>query len=102
MTLSDKVSNDFMLNLQKELLAATGKNWKIETVRGQLGQTLAAKEHAEEEENKRSISEYPLVKAILAEFKGSKIETLTRLKQLEEEEGGLSSDDSETFFDEEL
>lgn len=102
MTLSDKVSNDFMLTLQKELLAATGKNWKIETVRGQLGQTLAAKEHAEEEENKRSISEYPLVKAILAEFKGSKIETLTRLKQLEEEEGCLSSDDTETFFDEEL
>ena len=102
MTLSDKVSNDFMLTLQKELLAATGKNWKIETIRGQLGQTLAAKEHAEEEENKRSISEYPLVKAILAEFKGSKIETLTRLKQLEEEEGNLSSDDTETFFDEEL
>lgn len=102
MTLSDKVSNDFMLTLQKELLAATGKNWKIETIRGQLGQTLAAKEHAEEEENKRSISEYPLVKAILAEFKGAKIETLTRLKQLEEEEGNLSSDDTETFFDEEL
>ncbi len=101
-TISDKVSNDFMLNLHKELLAATGKNWKLETIRGQMGQTLAAKEHAEEEENKRSISEYPLVKAILAEFKGSKIETLTRLKQLEAEEGSASSEENETFFDEEL
>ncbi len=101
-TISDKVSNDFMLNLHKELLAATGKNWKLETIRGQMGQTLAAKEHAEEEENKRSISEYPLVKAILAEFKGSKIETLTRLKQLEAEEGSAPSEENETFFDEEL
>ena len=99
---SDKISNDFILNLHKELLSATGKNWKIETSRGQMGQTLAAKENAEDEENKRNISEYPLVKAILSEFKGSRIETLTRLKQLEEEEGEVSSDESESFFDEEL
>lgn len=102
MTISDKVSNDFIMTLHKELLAATGKNWKLETLRGQMGETLAAKENAEDEENKRSISEYPLVKAILAEFKGAKIETLTRLKQLESEESSTPTEDSETFFDEEL
>lgn len=102
MTISDKVSNDFILNLHKELLAATGKNWKLETLRGQMGETLAAKENAEDEANKRSISEYPLVKAILAEFKGAKIETLTRLKQLETEESSVPTEENETFFDEEL
>ena len=102
MTISDKISNDFILNLHKELADATGKNWKIETIRGAVGQTLAAKENAETEANKRSISEYPLVKAILAEFKGSKIETLTRIKQLDEEEGNAPSEDNETYFDEDL
>lgn len=101
-SLSDKVSNDFILNLHKELAAATGKSWKIETSRGAMGQTLAAKETAVDDENKRNISEYPLVKAILAEFKGAKIETLTRIKQLETEENGETLVESETFFDEEL
>ena len=67
-----------------------------------MGQTLAAKEHAVEEANKRSVSEYPLVKAILAEFKGSKIDLLTRIKQLDEEEGSQLSDESETYFDEDI
>lgn len=102
MTISEKISNDFILNLHKELENATGKTWKIETLRGQMGQTLAAKEHAAEEANKKSVAEYPLVKAILAEFKGSKIDLLTRIKQLDEEEGTQLSDEPETYFDEEL
>lgn len=100
MTISDKISNDFIMNLHKELLQATGKNWKIESLRGSLGQTLAAKENAEDEENKRSISEYPLVKAILAEFKGAKIETLVRIQK--EESATDNDDETETFFDEDL
>lgn len=99
MTISDKISNDFIMNLHKELLQATGKNWKIESVRGAMGQTLAAKETAVEDENKRNISEYPLVKAILAEFKGAKIETLIRLQK---EVSGDDEVETETFFDEEL
>lgn len=102
MTVSDKVSTDFIMSLHKELSEATGKNWKIETLRGQMGQTIAQKENAAAEENKRNISEYPLVKAILAEFKGSKIETLTRLKALEAEEGASLNEEQETFFDEDL
>ena len=42
------------------------------------------------------------MKAILAEFKGSKIETLTRLKALEAEEGTSLNEEQETFFDEDL
>lgn len=99
MTISDKISNDFIMNLHKELLQATGRNWKIESVRGAMGQTLAAKETAVEDENKRNISEYPLVKAILAEFKGAKIETLIRLQK---EVSGDDEVETETFFDEEL
>lgn len=102
MTVSDKVSTDFIMSLHKELSEATGKNWKIETLRGQMGQTIAQKENAAAEENKKNISEYPLVKAILAEFKGSKIETLTRLKALEAEEGTSLNEEQETFFDEDL
>ncbi len=78
MTVDETISSDFILNLQKILLEATGKNWKIDTARGTLGQTIAAKENAKAEENKKNVSEYPLVKAILSEFKGAKIETLNR------------------------
>ncbi len=78
MTASDKVHPDFIMNLHKVLTEATGLTWKIDIARGLLGETVADMEKAELEEDKRSISEYPLVKAILAEFKGSKIETVTR------------------------
>ena len=44
--------------------------------------------------------EYPLVKAIMAEFKGAKIETLTRRVDLEETADGEA--DSELFFEEEI
>ena len=78
MAVSDKIQPDFMLNLQKALTEATGRNWQIDIRRGPLGETLADKEKAALEQNKRSISEYPLVKAILSEFKGARIDTLTR------------------------
>ena len=67
-----------MLNLQKALAEATGRSWQIDIRRGPLGETLADKEKAALEQDKRSISEYPLVKAILSEFKGARIDTLTR------------------------
>lgn len=76
MTADIKIDTDFLMNLHKILLEATGKEWKIDSSHGALGETIAAKERAAEEEYKRNISEYPLVKAILAEFKGAKIETL--------------------------
>lgn len=78
MALSPKISPDFMQNFNKELENATGSKWQIEIRRGPLGETLADKEKALIEQDKRSISEYPLVKAILSEFEGSRIETVVR------------------------
>ena len=103
MTADIKIDTDFLMNLHKILLEATGKEWKIDSSHGALGETIAAKERAAEEEYKRNISEYPLVKAILAEFKGAKIETLTR-KFNNENPAGEEDDDTaenEIFFDEE-
>ena len=39
---------------------------------------MAFKEISELEKDKKNISEYPLVKAILSEFNGAKIETILR------------------------
>lgn len=103
MTLADKVNNDFLLNLQKVLTEATGEKWKIETSRGKMGETIAQHEQTADEANKRNVADLPLVKAILAEFKGSKIETLTRKlteESLEDETTGF--EDAETYFDEDL
>lgn len=100
MTVSDKVHPDFIMNLRKILAEATGKDWKIDIQRGHLGETIADKERAKSEEDKRSIMEYPLVKAIMAEFKGAKIETLTRRVDLIETADGEA--DSELFFEEEI
>ena len=97
MTVSDKIHPDFIMNLHKILTEATGKTWKIDIVRGVLGETIADRERAKSDEEKRSISEYPLVKAILAEFKGAKIETATRKVISEEDEEA----ESELFFEEE-
>lgn len=97
MTASDKVHPDFIMNLHKVLTEATGLTWKIDIARGLLGETVADMEKAELEEDKRSISEYPLVKAILAEFKGSKIETVTRKINAET----VSEDEDVVFYGEE-
>lgn len=100
MTVSDKIHPDFIMNLHKILTEATGREWKIDILRGHLGETIADRERAKTEEDKRSIMEYPLVKAIMAEFKGAKIETLTRRVDLEETADGEA--DSELFFEEEI
>lgn len=97
MTVSDKIHPDFIMSLHKILTEATGLTWKIDILRGALGETIADQEKAELEADKRSISEYPLVKAILAEFKGAKIETLTRKISSESVEEG----EDEMIFDEE-
>ncbi len=103
MTVSEKIHPDFILNLHKILTEATGLTWKIELSRGALGITLADLERAAEEEEKRNIMEYPLVKAIMAEFKGAKIETTTRriTETDDDEEIDFGSDNNELIYDEE-
>lgn len=100
MTTSDKIHPDFIMNLRKVLNEATKKDWKIDVLRGILGETLADKERAQNEEDKRSIMEYPLVKAIMAEFRGAKIETATRKGNLEET--AEADVENELFFEEEI
>ena len=78
MIIDNKIDSAFLVNLRKILLEATGKEWKIDSIHGELGQTIAQKEKAAEVEYRKNIMEYPLVKAIMAEFKGAKIESLTR------------------------
>jgi DNA polymerase-3 subunit gamma/tau len=77
-TVSEKISSEFLLNLQNILTEATGQKWDVEILRGALGETLADKEAAKDRESKKDIMDLPLVKAVLAEFKGAKIESLTR------------------------
>ena len=103
MTVSEKIHPDFILNLHKILTEATGLTWKIELSRGALGVTLADLERAAEEEEQRNIMEYPLVKAIMAEFKGAKIETATRriTETDDDEEIDFGSDNNELIYDEE-
>lgn len=97
MALSEKIQPDFMLNLQKVLEECSGRKWQIEIRRGPLGETLADQEKAALEQDKRCILEYPLVKAILQEFKGAKIDTVTRKNNVE----NLDNDDEIiTNFDE--
>ena len=95
MAVSDKISPDFILNLHKILENATGNPWKIDTYRGTLKQTLFQKENAKLEEERRDIMESPLVKAIMAEFKGARIETIIR-KVAEDD----SQDDENIFTSE--
>ncbi len=102
MTASEKVTNDFLLNLQHILIEATGKKWQIDILRGPLGETIADRELAADAANKKNVSDLPLVKAILAEFKGAKIETLTRKINEENQEDLDSYDEPETYFDEDL
>lgn len=84
MAISDKIAPDFMQNFNKELEIASGIKWKVEIRRGPLGETLADKERYALEQDKQSVSEYPLIKAILSEFPGAKIDTLVRKVSQEE------------------
>ncbi len=82
------------MNLHKLLTDVTGKKWEIDVVRGPLGETIADKEKSVVEATKKNVAEYPLVKKILEEFKGAKIETVIRknLETLAEEEPEMASE----------
>lgn len=94
MNISPQIQQDFIVNLHKILSSATGKQWEIEIEKGEVGETIAAKENAAAEAKKKSVAEYPLVKKILEEFKGARIETVVRkkLEELAETEEDSSED----------
>ena len=91
--LSSRVSRDFLVSLRNILAEASGYDWIVEVESGALGETIADAENARNEANKKSVQEYPIVKAILSEFRGANIETLTRKAEKE--------DNEEIFYEEE-
>lgn len=76
--LSSNVNNEFIFNLGHILEEATGTKWDIKTTYSKVVNSIAASEAMQKEDDKKNISEHPLVKAILEEFSGAEIETLTR------------------------
>ncbi len=82
---SEKADKNLVFNFRNFLEKETGMPWKIDIDYEPLGETLAFLEAKELNRDKKNISEYPLVKAILNEFNGAKIETIIR-KQAEEAE----------------
>ena len=103
--LSEKADKDLITNLRKFLAKETGVSWVIDIDYEPLGETLAYKETKELERDKKNISEYPLVKAILSEFNGAKIETVIRkaVENAEDEEAAdfiVPEENSETYDDE--
>ena len=77
-SVSEKINKDFLLNLQNILSEATGIKWEIDVSSAALGQTMADKEAEKDMMQKKDVMDLPLVKVIMAEFKGAKIESLTR------------------------
>lgn len=101
-TVADKINNDFLLNLQNTLTEATGLKWDVEIIRGALGETIADKEAAIDNENKKDVMDLPLVKAIMAEFRGAKIDSLTRrIAETEDGEAAPSFFEEEAAFNDE-
>lgn len=104
MNIAPAIHQDFIMNLHKLLSEATGRQWEIEIIKGDLGETIADKEKSAAEATKKNVSEYPLVKKILEEFKGAKIETVIRknLEELAENEPDILGDTVPvTYFEEE-
>jgi DNA polymerase III, subunit gamma and tau len=104
MNIAPAIHQDFIMNLHKLLSEATGRQWEIEIIKGDLGETIADKEKSAAEATKKNVSEYPLVKKILEEFKGAKIETVIRknLEELAENEPDIPGDTVPvTYFEEE-
>ena len=99
---SDKIDNEFILNLQAVLTEATGLKWTIEPRSGALGETLADKEAAKDRENKKDVMELPLVKAILKEFPRARIDSLTHhvIKEDIEPSSSTFFEEDTTFIDE--
>lgn len=93
-SISEKINNDFLLNLQNVLKEATGIKWEIDILSAPLGQTIADKEAEKDMAQKKDVMDLPLVKAIMAEFKGAKIESLTRkiIEKVENNEDFIGDD----------
>lgn len=88
LAISDKADKNLIHDLRAFLEKETGTAWKFDIDYEPLGETLAFIEAKELNKNKKNISEYPLVRAILNEFNGATIETIIRksVQEAEDEE----------------
>ena len=103
MSISSNIHQDFIISLHKLLNELTNKKWEIDFVKGEVTETIADKEKSVVEASRKNVTEYPLVKKILEEFKGAKIETIVRknLEKLAEEEINLDETIVINNFDDE-
>ncbi len=100
---ADRVSNETLSAVNKFLEETTGAKWALDIIPGEVGRTIADAENEQKEKDKKNIAETPLVKAILDEFRGARIENLTR-KATPEDQEGESADifsNNEDFFNSE-
>ena len=104
---ADRVGNDTLAALNKILEETTGGKWALDIVPGEVGRTVADIENEQKEKDKKNVAETPLVKAILEEFRGARIETLTRKVKAGEDDGDESANEdifntnSEDYFNSE-
>ena len=104
---ADRVGNDTLAALNKILEETTCGKWALDIVPGEVGRTVADIENEQKEKDKKNIAETPLVKAILEEFRGARIENLTRKVKAGEDDGDESANEdifntnSEDYFNSE-
>ena len=104
---ADRVGNDTLAALNKILEETTGGKWALDIVPGEVGRTVADIENEQKEKDKKKVAETPLVKAILEEFRGARIENLTRKVKAGEDDGDESANEdifntnSEDYFNSE-
>lgn len=104
---ADRIGNDTLAALNKILEETTGGKWALDIVPGEVGRTVADIENEQKEKDKKNVAETPLVKAILEEFRGARIENLTRKVKAGEDDGNESANEdifntnSEDYFNSE-
>jgi len=74
----ENVNREFWLSLQEFLEKTTKYKWQIDITDSPLGQTLADKEEQLSHNYQKDALDLPLVKAVMAEFAGAKIDVLVR------------------------
>ena len=99
MTVSESIHPEVVSNFIQVLKEATGRHWEVEIIKGAMGETIADKEEAVLAQKQKDVMEYPLVRAIMNEFKGAKIESLIRRTSETKEDSKETTND--LIFDEE-
>ena len=94
----DRLTSETLAELNRTLENLTGGKWAFDVAAGKVEHTIAEQETAQKEKDKKDVAQTPLVKAILNEFRGAKIETVTR-KATPAEEKTDTDETAEEAFD---